>query len=68
VWELAPHRSIFIEENPGHAGHAVQTIFVDDLDAHVAQIAERGIEPMKRDTYDNGVRKALYQDPDVQPR
>jgi predicted enzyme related to lactoylglutathione lyase len=49
---------------PSTPGHAVQTIFVDDLDALVAQIAERGIEPVKRETYPNGVRKALYRDPD----
>jgi predicted enzyme related to lactoylglutathione lyase len=64
VWELAEHRSLFIEQNAEHAGHAVQTIFVDDLDALVAQIAGRGIEPVKRETYPNGVRKALYRDPD----
>jgi len=64
VWELAEHRSLFIEQNAEHAGHAVQTILVDDLDALVAQIAERGIEPVKRETYPNGVRKALYRDPD----
>jgi hypothetical protein len=64
VWELAEHRSLFIEQNAEHAGHAVQTIFVDDLDALVAQIAEREIEPVKRETYPNGVRKALYRDPD----
>jgi predicted enzyme related to lactoylglutathione lyase len=64
VWELAEHRSLFIEQHTEHAGHAVHTIFVDDLDTLVAQIAERGIQPVKRETYPNGVRKALYRDPD----
>jgi predicted enzyme related to lactoylglutathione lyase len=64
VWELADHRSIFIEENAAHAGHALHTIFVDDLDALVAQVGERGIEPVQRETYPNGVRKALFRDPD----
>jgi catechol 2,3-dioxygenase-like lactoylglutathione lyase family enzyme len=64
VWELAEHRSLFIEQRPEHAGHAMHTIFVDDLDALVAEIADRGIEPSKRDTYPNGVRKASYRDPD----
>jgi hypothetical protein len=36
----------------------------DDLDAHVAAIAVRGLEPDERETYPNGVRKALYRDPD----
>lgn len=64
VWELAGQRSIFIEENAEHAGHAEVVVFVDDLDALVAQISDRGIEPAKWETYDNGVRKALYRDPD----
>lgn len=64
VWELAAHRSVVIEQRPEHAGHAMHTIFVDDLDALVAQIAGRGLDPTKRETYPNGVRKATYHDPD----
>jgi len=64
VWELAEHRSVFIELRPGHAGHARHTLFVDDLDTTVTRIAERGLEPTKRETYENGVRKAAYHDPD----
>jgi catechol 2,3-dioxygenase-like lactoylglutathione lyase family enzyme len=64
VWELAEHRSVFIELRPEHAGHAQHTLFVDDLDATVAAIAARGLEPAKRETYENGVRKASYRDPD----
>jgi predicted enzyme related to lactoylglutathione lyase len=64
VWELAEHRSVFIVQRPEHAGHAMHTIIVDDFDALVAQIADRGLEPTKRETYSNGVRKATYCDPD----
>jgi predicted enzyme related to lactoylglutathione lyase len=64
VWELAEHRFVFIEERPQHAGHAMHTIFVDDLDALVSEIADRGIQPARRETYSNGVRKATYRDPD----
>ncbi|GAA2701851.1 VOC family protein [Nonomuraea recticatena] len=64
VWELAEHRAVFIEQRPEHAGHAMHTIFVDDFEALVAQIAERGLEPVERETYSNGVRKATYRDPD----
>jgi predicted enzyme related to lactoylglutathione lyase len=60
VWEPAEHRSVATE----HAGHAMHTIFVDDFDARLAQIADRGLEPTKRETYSNGVRKAIYCDPD----
>jgi hypothetical protein len=30
----------------------------------VSQVADRGLEPVKRETYENGVRKATYHDPD----
>ncbi len=64
VWELAPHRYIYIVLRPEHAGHAVQLSFVDDLDALVAQITDRGLEPAERETYSNGTRKITYRDPD----
>ena len=64
VWDLAEGRSIFVMENPGHAGNALHTIFVDDLDSHVSEIASRGISPAERETYSNGVRKAIYRDAD----
>jgi predicted enzyme related to lactoylglutathione lyase len=64
VWELAEHRYVYIEQRPEHAGSGKHTIFVDDLDAVVAQIAARGLSPAQRDTYSNGVRKTTYRDPD----
>jgi catechol 2,3-dioxygenase-like lactoylglutathione lyase family enzyme len=64
VWELAEHRYLYIELLPEHGGHARHTLFVDDLDARVGAIAARGLEPAQRETYDNGVRKITYRDPD----
>lgn len=64
VWELAEHRSLFIEVRADRAGQAMHTIFVDDLDSRVAQIASRGVDPVERETYSNGVRKVTYRDPD----
>jgi catechol 2,3-dioxygenase-like lactoylglutathione lyase family enzyme len=64
VWTLAEHRSVYVEEQDHGAGNSVVTVFVDDLDAHVAAVAARGLEPDERLTYSNGVRKALYRDPD----
>jgi catechol 2,3-dioxygenase-like lactoylglutathione lyase family enzyme len=64
VWELAEHRFLFIEVRPQHAGHAMHTLFVDDLDTLVSEIAGRGIQPAGRKTYSNGVRKVTYRDPD----
>jgi len=64
VWTLAEGRSLYIVQDADSAGHCVVTIFVDDLDARVAGIAARGLDPDERLTYSNGVRKAVYRDPD----
>jgi hypothetical protein len=64
VWTLADDRSVYVEEDPDRAGGALITVFVDDLDAVVANIASRGLEPAERETYSNGVRKATYRDDD----
>jgi predicted enzyme related to lactoylglutathione lyase len=64
VWELAEHSYIAVDLRPERAGYAVHTIFVDDLDERVAAVSDRGIQPAKRETYGNGVRKILYIDAD----
>ena len=64
VWELAEHRLVYIVQRPEHAGHAMSTLIVDDLDTTVAGIAQRGLEPAQQETYPNGVRKITYVDPD----
>jgi len=64
VWTLADNRSVYVVEHGDRAGNSVVTLFVDDLDAQVAAIAARGLEPDEQLTYANGVRKALYRDPD----
>ena len=37
---------------------------MDDLDALVAQIADRGIDPAGQETHGDGMRKVSYRDPD----
>jgi hypothetical protein len=64
VWTLAEDRSVYVVEHADGAGKSVVTVFLDDLDARVAAIAARGLEPDERVTYSNGVRKVLYRDPD----
>ena len=64
VWTLAEERSIYIVEDGERAGGSVLLVFLEDLDAQVAAISERGLEPGERETYANGVRKVIYRDPD----
>lgn len=64
VWEVGEHRYVYIQVRPEDAGHALNTLFVADLDERMAAIAGRGLEPVERETYENGVRKVTFLDPD----
>jgi catechol 2,3-dioxygenase-like lactoylglutathione lyase family enzyme len=64
VWQLAEHRAVYIVQRPEHAGHAMHTVLVGDLDILAGQIAQRGLDPATREAYGNGVRKITYIDPD----
>jgi len=64
VWMLADECAVYIVEDGDRAGHGLVTIFVEDLDAVVGEIAARGLEPDERETYENDVRKMIYRDPD----
>src|ERR1700693_1224290 len=60
VWEMAEHRYIYIVQEPGRAGNALVFSFVDDLDARVAAIARRGLEPARRETPAARGTKVIY--------
>ncbi|MBB6038723.1 VOC family protein [Phytomonospora endophytica] len=64
VWEVGEHQYLYIEVLPGKAGNAMHTLFVGDFDERLAAIAGRGLTPAENETYDNGVRKAIFRDPD----
>ncbi len=64
VWRVIDHAWVYVVADAERAGRALLTVLVDDLDALVAAMADRGIEPTKRETYANGVRKVIYHDPD----
>ena len=64
VWTLAEDRSVYVLRKPGSAGHGMVTVVLDDLDRFVAGAASRGVEPAEEQTYEGGVRKVIYRDPD----
>src|SRR4051794_27710326 len=64
VWDVTEHGWLYIEQRPEHAGHSMHTVFVEDLDDRVAAISARGIEPIERETYPNGVQKVTYHEKD----
>jgi catechol 2,3-dioxygenase-like lactoylglutathione lyase family enzyme len=64
VWQLAEHRFVYIVERPDDAGHAVCMVFVDDLDAVLQQLADRGLAPVTDESPAEGIRKVTFRDPD----
>jgi hypothetical protein len=64
VFDLDEHRYLYIEQSAEHAGHCQVTLFVSDFDERIAGITGRGLAPDTEETYDNGVRKTTYVDPD----
>ncbi|GAA3721251.1 VOC family protein [Gordonia hankookensis] len=64
VWTLTEHGHLYAVIAPHDAGHGLATLFVDSLDEFLAAAAGRGVEPESTETYDNGVRKAVFRDPD----
>lgn len=61
VWRVAGGWIYVVRDAP-RAGNALLTLLVDDLDAEVAALAARGLEPAHRE--DVPVRKARFEDPD----
>ena len=64
VWQVGPHQFVYVVVRPDHAGHGALTLFLRDLDARVAAISGRGLRPSSEETYENGVTKVTYHDPD----
>jgi hypothetical protein len=64
VWTLAEHRHVYVVLRPEYAGRSLVTLFVDNLDGFEEAAAGHGVHPETRETYDNGVRKTTYRDPD----
>ena len=64
VWTLEEQRHVYVVLDTERAGGGLVTLFVEDLETRVAQIAGRGIEPAADETYSNGVRKVTYRDAD----
>jgi catechol 2,3-dioxygenase-like lactoylglutathione lyase family enzyme len=64
VWAVGERRWVYIIVEPERAGGAVQTIMCDGLEAAIEEIAARGLDFVKDEASDAGVRKVVYYDPD----
>jgi predicted enzyme related to lactoylglutathione lyase len=64
AWRLTDTGWIYLVGDAARAGKALLTILVDDLDAQVAALAERGLAPNELETLSDGGRKAAFVDPE----
>lgn len=62
-WQLTDTGWLQVFADPDRAGHSATTLGVDDLDAVVGALAERGIE-LSRQTTSRGQPLATVTDPD----
>jgi predicted enzyme related to lactoylglutathione lyase len=64
VWRLTDTGWIYVVEDAARAGRALITVLVDDLEAHIAGIAERGLVTEPIETLPGKVRRAAIEDPE----
>lgn len=64
VWKLAEHQYIYIVQIPERAGQAILMQMVDDLDAHILGITNRGLKYSNQEYFSNEMCKVTYSDPD----
>jgi tetratricopeptide (TPR) repeat protein len=64
AWKLTGAGWLYLDAAAGVAGGSVLTILVEELDAHVAALAHRGVHPDRTDVVPGHGRKALFVDPD----
>ena len=64
MWQVAETGWIYVVGDPNRAGKCLLTLFVDDLEDHVAELGQRGLEPSAIDTVPGLYRKAVMTDPE----
>jgi glyoxylase I family protein len=64
AWQLTQGGWIYLVADAARAGTALLTLLVDDLEAHVGELAERGLATGTVETVPGVVRTAVIADPD----
>ena len=64
MWQVAETGWIYVVGDTNRAGKALLTLLVDDLEEHVAELGERGLETSAIDTVPGLYRKAVISDPE----
>ena len=64
AWQLTATGWIYVVGDTERAGNALLTVLVDDLEAHVSELAKRGVTAGAIETVPGLFRKAVIADPD----
>jgi predicted enzyme related to lactoylglutathione lyase len=64
VWQLADGGLVYVVRDRARAGRGLVTLIVDDLEAALAELAERGVSVGPVVEIPGGARKATVVDPD----
>jgi catechol 2,3-dioxygenase-like lactoylglutathione lyase family enzyme len=64
AWQLTGDGWLYVVEDQERAGSGLVTLLVDDLDARIAALTERGIETGKVERLNESTRKLVVADPD----
>jgi catechol 2,3-dioxygenase-like lactoylglutathione lyase family enzyme len=63
-WQLTDTAWVYVKKDEERAGKAFITMLVDDLDARLEELSQRGIASGPVETMSNGTRTALVTDPE----
>ncbi len=64
AWRVTDSGWVYVIVDPPRAGSAVNTLLVDDLDAFLGGLSERGVEAEPVEKLDGAVRRSCVSDPD----
>lgn len=63
-WQVTDHGWVQVSVDTGRAGSGLLNLAVDDIDAHVAELAARGLVTGEIQTVTKGVQLSAITDPD----
>jgi glyoxylase I family protein len=63
-WQVVPGAWVQVFSDPERAGSGLLNFAVDDLESHLAQVRERGVDPEDIVEANKGVRLSTITDPD----
>ena len=64
MWSVVAGGWAYVLRDPERAGHSILTMAVNDLDAAVKELSERGLTTSAVENVGDAGRKAIFSDPD----